>query len=168
MFKKAKSTYYNDLINASESNTLWASLRKILPGKSKVTIDTLNIDNVEVKDTTGIATAFNSFFTTVGAKLAAKFQNTVPTTATHCREHFRFRVVEADQVSKLLKGLSVNKAQGLDNIPAKILKTAAPELAFPLATIFNYSLMTGTIPGEWKCGKVTPIYKDGDKQDLQL
>ena len=94
----------------------------------------------------------------MGAKLAEQFQTVVPTTATRCLENVRFRVVDAEQVCKLLKGLSTNKAQGMDKIPAKILKIAATELAFPLATIFNYSLMTGTIPGKWKCGKVTAIF----------
>ena len=33
---------------------------------------------------------------------------------------------------------------------ARSLKVAAKELYFPLAAIFNVTLMTGTISGEWK------------------
>ena len=66
---------------------------------------------------------------------------------------------------KQLRGLKTSKAHGVDGIPARLLKVAARELALPIATIFNYSLSTGTIPAEWKQARVTPIFKEGDKQD---
>ena len=48
---------------------------------------------------------------------------------------------------------------------ARSVKVAANELSFPLATIFNFSLLTGTIPNEWKQAVVTPVFKEGDRQN---
>ena len=66
---------------------------------------------------------------------------------------------------KMLSGLTIRKAHGLDNIPSRVLRDAALEVAFPLATVFSYSLITGTISSEWKRAKVKVIYRCGHKED---
>ena len=35
--------------------------------------------------------------------------------------------------------------------------------AGPLVDIFNLSLRTGIFPDDWKLAKVTPIFKDGNR-----
>ena len=47
---------------------------------------------------------------------------------------------------KQLKKLDVNKATGLDNISARLLKAGAVPLSTPLTHIFNVSLRTGIVP----------------------
>lgn len=42
----------------------------------------------------------------------------------------------ADEVAKLLQSIDVNKASGPDNIPPRILKECAMELALPLTNFF--------------------------------
>ena len=66
-------------------------------------------------------------------------------------------------VLKLLQGMNVNKASGPDNIPNKILKTCAVEIAPFLTHIFQLSLTSGILPSDWKIANVTPIYNKGDK-----
>ncbi len=66
-------------------------------------------------------------------------------------------------VEKLLKNLKVNKAPGPDDIPARILKELAAELAPVLTLIFKQSLETGTLPDDWLKANVAPIYKKGNK-----
>ena len=51
--------------------------------------------------------------------------------------------------SKLVK-LQTNKAMGSDNIPPRILKEFANELAEPVTLIFNKSLSSGLVPALWK------------------
>ena len=53
-------------------------------------------------------------------------------------------------VHKLLKNLKTHKANGPDEIPAFILKTAADELALVLAMLFQLSLDIGEIPQDWE------------------
>ena len=64
---------------------------------------------------------------------------------------------------KLLKALPIRKATGLDQIPCRLIKEAAPVIAESLRCIFNKSIETGIFPTEWKKAKMTPIYKANDK-----
>ena len=66
------------------------------------------------------------------------------------------------KVIKLLKAIDVSKATGLDKIP----KIAADDVAPSLTGIFNQSLVTGIFPSAWKLAKVSPIFKNGVKSDL--
>ena len=52
--------------------------------------------------------------------------------------------ISIEGVEKLLHNLDPNKASGPDNIPNKILKLCAKELAPAVTHIFNQSLNTGT------------------------
>ena len=64
---------------------------------------------------------------------------------------------------KHLKGLKRKKSDGIDQIPACLLKDCANELAPPIACLINTILKTSKIPNGFKVGKVTPIYKSGEK-----
>ena len=79
---------------------------------------------------------------------------------------FRFTEIKERYVFKQLKLISVSKATGIDEILAKLLKIANVCISSSLAHIFNVSLKKGKVPDEWKEAKVTPIHKDGDKDDL--
>ena len=70
-----------------------------------------------------------------------------------------FLTFGVDGVYKLLNGINPNKAQGPDELPAKVLKELAFELAPALTKIFESSYETGDVPPEWKQANVAPIYK---------
>ena len=61
--------------------------------------------------------------------------------------------------------MKTNKALGLDNISARLLRDAANVLASPLRDIINLSFEKGQFPSSWKCAKVTALFKQGDKTD---
>ena len=68
----------------------------------------------------------------------------------------------------VLKKLLNRKAKGIDGIPNRELKDSV-ELALraPSLTIFfNFSISTKTYPGDFKTAKVAPVFKKGDKADL--
>ncbi|BHF71364.1 hypothetical protein SprV_0401442200 [Sparganum proliferum] len=54
-----------------------------------------------------------------------------------------------------------SKLPGPDEIPAKILKELADELAKPLSMLFRTSFETGYLPPDWKSAWITPLYKGG-------
>ena len=60
----------------------------------------------------------------------------------------------------------VNKATGIDDISAKYLKLSASVISQPLATILNVSIANGIYPDDLKKAKVTPIFKKGEKHDI--
>ena len=71
--------------------------------------------------------------------------------------------VTENGVHKLLAGLEPHKASGPDQLPARLLKELASELAPIYTLLFQASLDQGIIPDEWKSANVVPIYKKGDR-----
>ena len=71
--------------------------------------------------------------------------------------------VNTKGVLKLLKDIKPHKATGPDNIPGRLLKEAAEELAPGLAHLFQISIDDGKIPLDWKSALVTPVFKKGDR-----
>ena len=62
-------------------------------------------------------------------------------------------------VQKLLKELNSHKATGPDEVPSRILKIGAEELAPALVKLYKYSIDIGEVPQEWRDANVVPIFK---------
>ena len=73
--------------------------------------------------------------------------------------------VHNNWVQKLLQNLNPHKASGPDNIPSRLLKETAAEIAPALTLLFQSSLQQGEVPENWKLANVTPLFKKGDKND---
>ena len=67
---------------------------------------------------------------------------------------------------KVIKKLVNSKATGIFGIPNRALKDCAEHIAPSLTDIFNFSPETKVFPDDLKVGKVAPVYKSGDKDDL--
>ena len=67
---------------------------------------------------------------------------------------------EAD-VRKLLQNIKPHRAAGPDNIPARILREAANNLAPAMTILFQAPIDQGTLPDDWKTANVAPIVKKG-------
>ena len=58
-------------------------------------------------------------------------------------------------------------ASGPDGSTTRMLKLASPAILPALTNFFNCSLSTGQLPTQWKRANVIPVYKKGDKTNLQ-
>ncbi|CAB4023166.1 Hypothetical predicted protein [Paramuricea clavata] len=96
-------------------------------------------------------------------------QVTSTITAAVCKDHlesgvmFAFDVIDECFVKAKLKSLKTNKAIGLDNISARLLKDSADVITTSLTKLYNRSLATSVFSAVWKCGKVTALCKSGDR-----
>ena len=66
-----------------------------------------------------------------------------------------------------LRKLDDNVKSGPDQIPPFFLRRCIPSLAKPILQLFNKSLSTGIFPSSWKNSYIYPIYKSGDKAEVQ-
>ena len=72
-------------------------------------------------------------------------------------------IIQEAGIGKLLLNIKPHKAAGPDNLPAKILKEAAPNLAPALTLGFQASINQTTLPDDCKAANVTPIFIKGDQ-----
>jgi hypothetical protein len=56
---------------------------------------------------------------------------------------------------------------GYDDIPESLVKQCIQLIKGPLTHIYNVSLRPWVFPDEWTLAKVKPLYKKGDRYDIQ-
>ena len=72
-----------------------------------------------------------------------------------------------EEIVAVMSNLDYNKAQGPDNIPVRLLKETATEIAPSLCVLFKKSLRVGTLPCDWKIANVVPVHKLGEKSHVE-
>jgi hypothetical protein len=72
-------------------------------------------------------------------------------------------IVHESGIAKLLSNINPSKSAGPDEIPGRVLKTLAVELAPYLAILFVKIISSSLMPNDFKTANVVPIYKSGDK-----
>ena len=73
-------------------------------------------------------------------------------------------VICEEDFIEAVKEVRANSSPGHDGIPAVLLRKTMLHLAKPLCVLWNESLRHGKVPHKGKIGKITPIYKGGDKR----
>ena len=58
------------------------------------------------------------------------------------------------------------RAPDLDKLSSRLIRECADLISPYISIIFNCCLTTGTFPDDWKLAKVTPIFKQGDRSDM--
>ena len=78
---------------------------------------------------------------------------------------FSFPFTSSSIVFSHLNKLCRSKATGLDNISAKMIRECADLISVSLCDFFDKSLLSGIFPDDWKCARVTPLFKQGEASD---
>ena len=68
-----------------------------------------------------------------------------------------------DEIMKLIHGLDVSKANGLDGVSTRMLKATASSFAPSLTKLFNLSISAGQFQASWKSAHVVPIPKSSSR-----
>lgn len=112
-----------------------------------------------------LAEHFKSIFndTTASLSQVAEAVRDTPSDAFN----FSITSVTVDLVESAIKKLKFSNAAGPDGIPSSILKRCCSELTTPLSKLFNISLQQGEFPTRWKSSFMFPIYKKGDKRNVE-
>lgn len=75
--------------------------------------------------------------------------------------------VTLEDVKESIRKLPPKKSCGPDLIPPYVVKGCADVLAVPLHILFNLSLTKKVFPKKWKVARVCPIFKSGDKRQVE-
>ena len=121
-------------------------------------------------NSTELSNEFNNHFATIGPELSRNidspdgdvYQRYI-TSTDQCSQ---LRPTNVNKGYSLLNKLNKSKATGLDKISAKFIRECADLICIPICDIFNQSISLGIFPDDWKCARVTPLFKQGDRDDL--
>ncbi|CAB4024457.1 Hypothetical predicted protein, partial [Paramuricea clavata] len=148
----------------------WKTVNKILNRKHESReINCLETQRGQISHPTELAKCFNNYFTNIGPDIAKNIDNgdrNFKDYITTTTSSFNFQTVSESNVYRLLLSLNPRKSTGIDKIPAKIIRIAAPVITNSLTKIFNMAIISSTVPFEWKIARVTPIFKNGPRNLL--
>ena len=122
-------------------------------------ISPLKVDGKTISDPQGKANVLSDYFRSV----FTDEPSSVPTMSEEKLPSITPLAFNTNGILKLLDGLNASKASGPDNIPVRILKECAVQIAPFLQALFTQSLQTGELPVDWQTAFITPLFKKGDR-----
>ena len=170
----AKSKYYGKQFKQNEGDMkkTWEIINK-LRGKKKTGIKpNFVIDNEKITNRRVIANEFNKYFVSIAKNLN---NSVLPGLDILPLPDFTSFLGQSNQSSIFLEDCSVEELARIiadlqnnkaSDIPINIIKKSAPIIVPILVATFNHCMRRGIFPDTLKIGKITPIFKKGDTQEL--
>ena len=134
--------------------TYWTTLNRIINKKEMTNIPPLLENGIFVTNFQRKADIFSDFFV---RQCSLNLNDSVlPNPFPRCDNHLENINIDADKVLKIIRSLDCDKAHGCKICDSEIVK--------PLCLIYEKSMMTGTIPDNWKKANVLPVHKKESRQ----
>ena len=159
--------------NKGDLKKTWKIINEIR-GKTKATIKpSFIIDNQKITNRRVISNEFNKYFNSIASKLNDSLINQ-RLSDSHILSFEQYIGPKNDnsifledcsevEILKIISELDNNKASDL---PIRVIKKAAHLIAPVLAQYFNLFMMEGVFPEILKIGRITPIFKKGNPEEL--
>ena len=170
--RSIKKNYYRNLFQKNKLNArkTWKTINN-LTGRSKNKSSkptTINHNTKTITDPNEVVNFLNHHFCTIGNSLNQNSQNPNYFTynSTSQLNSFVLLDITEDEITKSIHNLKLNSSPGYDDITPKLLKITVPYISKVLLHIFNSSFKTGTFPSRMKTAKVVPIFKKGNRSDV--
>jgi len=146
----------------------WKALKeKLLLQKSSDKIHEVYVNGTFVKDEQKIAEAFKDHFETCAAKLSEGLPQGEDTSSVMAQgERWSLKRTNENEVIKIIKSLKNKNSAGYDNLSNRMLKREPHVFARLIVNLINESLEEAIFPNCLKTAKIIPIYKKGDKTNL--
>ena len=173
--KISKASYYSNAFIQSKGNPrkTWQTFNELTSRRvNNTTVKELKLNDTIISNSSELSDAFNDHFSTIGPRLANEIPLTAENNSSYINNikvnnnNFSFSSTNCSIVFSHLNKLCRSKATGLDNISAKIVRECADLISVSLCDLFNKSLVSGIFPDDWKCARVTPLFKEGEPSDL--
>lgn len=147
----------------NKSKSVWNMFNKI-QNKNRNTDTEIQLinNNKKTADPKIIADLFSSKFQMFPTN---KSNTNRPKIKQHSSNFF-LKPTDPVEVYRIIKNLPPKFSSGLDEIPSIVLKEVGEIISFPLANIINECLTQGIFPDQLKIAKVVPVYKKGEKTQI--
>ena len=183
--RKEISKYFEEKCKEGTKNKDFWKAVKPLFSKSRTKSDAIPLqeNGKVITDEATVCNIFNSFFQSIGSEIGVPENNDRPTQDiihqydSHISikrindkikgkrqiNNFIFRFVSEKEVAKSINTLSLKKAAGYDELPAKFIKMTSKALIGPLTLLINRSILENQFPDKMKKANISPLYKKKDK-----
>ena len=149
------------------SSQLWKLIREDCNKHGRMGPDKLIIDSKLITDQKKIAKHFQDSFQQIwGSIHSDQAKKVLVSRMTNQQYLFNPLPAESHEVLRLIHGLDIKKAPGLDGMTVRTIKEIAAHIAAPLTDIFNSSLLQGSFPKNMKVGKIIAVHKKGSRLDI--
>jgi hypothetical protein len=170
LIRAAKKRYIADKLteNASNPKKTWQTLNEILGREGKSgSVSQISINGDITNDPEKIANHFNNFFTSAGKNISEAVMHVTKKAEDyvdygHDIPPMSLGNTTPEHVLKVIKKFKPKNSCDIHGVSTKMIKYVGPEIAVPLAHIFNLSLNSGQFPSSLKLCRVIPIFKSGD------
>jgi len=140
---------------------------KLLLESSKQSIDTILVDGKLLTTKEEIADAFKTHFETCALKLAENLPQGEDTSAIMpTGPNWSFKQVSYIDILKIIRSMKNKNSAGYDCLSNRMLKKEAYRFSTLLTPLINESLNEGIFPSSLKRANLIPIYKKGDRSNL--
>lgn len=173
---EAKKSYYDDKINKSDNicKKTWEIINKETGKQSNKAQDfavSIRHKNSIVSDPLEVANCFNDHFIDVIEDMIQAHPKVIQSNLTNpnlnlAPNSFRCQPVTENEISKIILSLKNKLSSGHDEVPLKLIKYVRLPLLKPLVHLINSSLVSGIFPDSLKMSKVVPIFKKGEKCEI--
>jgi hypothetical protein len=174
LIKKLKRKYERDQLanSAKNSKTLWKTIKNITHYKSTKIKNTELLNN-NTSPTISVNNV-NNFFGEIGKTLAENINNSIYSDDMSNSNYLPLWTTSSlvlldtdpQEVGAIIMSLRTESAPGWDNIPTKFLKLLKNQVAPVISHLANLCFSTGMFPGPLKQSIVTPVYKSGERDDV--
>ena len=161
----ARAMYFESTLQHSMTTT-WKDIRRFMISKKSKQVPP------STEQVSELADRLNAHFSTVGqtvAAAAAAQQTGAPPLSPRpprvCSAAFRVTPATLPELSQALRNMSNSKASGEDGITLSMLRQTFPVIGPHLLHVINASIVSGTVPSEWKLAIITPLHKSGCRSD---
>ena len=163
---KALAKSYKDYVNNHIGDSLKTNPKRFWSfikanKRENIGIPTLRVNDQPIINDRDKANALNNQFSFVFTQEKHPISQIAPSTYPNTP----LLKIGIDGVIKQLENLNQNKATGPDELPARVLKETAKQIAPIITQIFQQSYNTGKLLNDWLQALVTPIHKKSHKSD---
>ena len=167
IFRHEHNKYVDKLLNDESERTevlskrFWTYVKHRRSECSGITA--IRGKNALITDSKSKADALNRQFQSVFTKPSSPSVPLTTGPATKDVPSMPELKVGCEGVRSHLRKLNPHKAGGPDGISPRLLRETADTIAPMLTRLFNTSLMSASVPEDWRKAHVSPIYKKGDR-----
>ena len=175
LIKSARSRHYKEKFEKchGDKKKTWKIINE-LRGKAKQEVKpSFTIGNERIVCRRIIAERFNKYFASLASNLNYEAYNGIPITdfpsftsflSKPCESSIYLEECDEDEISEIIKELKNGKSS---DIPIIVIKAARHVISPYLSKIYSEYMNLGIFPDILKISRITPIYKKGNKEQIE-